>query len=197
MKIYKQETNISCGIACLRSIFSYYGKELTEKEIFDKTEFYKLNEGVANPIINLGVTALKFGFDVKYIGYNPIIANNNKSSLEESLTEKSKSYFDLGKFCVDKALEFLNLGGEIVIEKLNVEKLKLLIDNNKFILVGIRPAFIKNTSFNNLHKVIIDGYNEKGFHILDPSEEEYSVDFDSFLMAFYSAIPEALIIKSK
>lgn len=197
MKIFKQETNISCGIACLRSIFSYYGKELTEKEIFDKTEFYKLNEGVADPIINLGVTALKFGFKVKYVGYNPIIANNNNPSLEESLKEKSKSYFDLGKFCVDKALEFLDLGGEIVIDKLNVQKLKSLIDEYKFILVGIRPAFIKNTSLSHLHKVIIDGYNEKGFHILDPAGEDYFVDFDSFLMAFYNAIPEALIIKLK
>ena len=29
--------------------------------------------GVDNPMIILGVTALKFGFGVTYIGYNPIL----------------------------------------------------------------------------------------------------------------------------
>jgi len=114
-----------------------------------------------------------------------------------SLQEKSKRYFEFGKFCVDKALEFLELNGEIIIDKLNTEKLKKLIDNNKFLIAEIRPAFIKNASPNQLHKVILDGYSKKGFHILDPSGEEYVVDFDSFLMAFYGAMPEVLIIKRK
>lgn len=195
MNIFKQETNISCGIACLRSIFNYYGKIFTEKEILDKNEFYKLPNGFANPIISLGVTALKLGFKVKYVGYNPIIVNNSQLDLRKSLEEKSRTYFEIGKFCIDKAIEFLDAGGEIIIDRLNVEKLKKLIDENKFILVEIRPAFLKNASINQLHKIILDGYNNKEFHVLDPSGKEYYVDFDSLLMAFYNAIPEVLIIK--
>ncbi len=126
MKIFKQETDKSCGVACLRSILNHYGNNFSEKDIWDKhNPFQPKNGGILNPIMNLGVTALKFGFDVTYFGYNPIITNNNSSDdLKKSLEEKSKNYFDYGKFYVDEALEFLELGGKLKIDKLNIEKIK-------------------------------------------------------------------------
>ncbi len=195
MKIYKQESNISCGIACLRSIFNYCGKSFTEKEILDKTDFFKKEEGVLNPVVSLGVTALKFGFKVTYIGFNPIVANNQIGDLTASLKEKSKTYFDFGKFTVDKTLEFINLGGDYKIERLDIKKIKSLIDKHKFIIAEIRPAFITNSFLSNIHKIIIDGYNKSEFHILDPSGKKYYVPFKSFLMAFYAAMPEILVIE--
>ncbi|MFA5019495.1 MAG: cysteine peptidase family C39 domain-containing protein [Candidatus Pacearchaeota archaeon] len=201
MKIYKQETDKSCGIACLRSILNHYGNNFSEKDIWDKhSPFQTKSEGIRNPILNLGVTALKFGFDVTYIGYNPIITNNNHSDdLKKSLQEKSKTYFDYGKFYVEEALKFLELKGKLKIEKLNIEKIKKIIDENKFALVEIKPAFInKNGSINMNHKVIIVGYTKKGFKILNPSDaKEHLWDFDTFLLAFYAATPELLIIKNK
>ena len=201
MKIFKQETDKSCGVACLRSIFNHYGNNFSEKDIWDKhSPFQTQNDGIRNPILNLGVTALKFGFDVIYIGYNPIITNNNSSNnLKKSLEEKSKTYFDYGKFYVDEALKFLELGGKLKIEKLNIEKIKDIINKNKFALVEIKPAFVYNRGNINMnHKVIVTGYNKKGFKILNPSDaKEHLWDFDTFLLAFYAAIPELLIIKSR
>ena len=200
MKIFKQETKKSCGIACLRSIFNYYGNNFSEKDIWEKDESYNPNgEKIRNPILTLGVTALKFGFDVKYFGYNPIIINENKGDLKESLKNKSKCYFDFGKYYVDQALQFLELGGKITIDKLNIKKIKKLIDENKFILIEIKPAFIGNSSSLNMnHKVIARGYNKKGFQILDPYDgKKHLWDYDTFLLAFYAAIPELLTIKEK
>jgi len=200
MKIYKQETDKSCGVACLRSILNYYGNNFSEKDIWDKHNPYKTKEGIRNPIMNLGVTALKFGFNVTYVGYNPIITNNNASKgLKESLEMKSKDYFDYGKFYVDEALKFLELGGKLKIEKLNIEKIKDIIDKNKFALIEIKPAFVNNKGNINMnHKVIVTGYNKKGFKILNPSDaKEHLWDFDTFLLAFYAAVPELLIIKKK
>ncbi len=201
MKIFKQETDKSCGVACLRSILNYYGNNFSEKDIWDKhNPFQTKSEGIRNPILNLGVTALKFGFDVTYIGYNPIISNNNSSNnLKKSLQEKSKTYFDYEKFYVDEALKFLELNGKLKIYKLNIEKIKKIIDENKFALVEIKPAFVnKKGSINMNHKVILDGYTNKGFKILNPSDaKEHLWDFDTFLLAFYAATPELLIIKLK
>lgn len=202
MKIYKQETDKSCGVACVRSIINNFGNNFSEKDIWAKHKPFQTKKGgILNPIMNLGVTALKFGFDVTYIGYNPIIANGNSSEdFKKSLKEKSKTYFDYGKFYVDEALQFLELGGKLKIEKLNIEKIKKLIDENKFVLVEIKPAFInkRGGSINMNHKVIINGYTKKGFKILNPSDaKEYVWDFDTFLLAFYAAIPELLIIKKK
>lgn len=201
MKIYKQETDKSCGIACLRSILNHYGNNFSEKDIWNKhSPFQTKNEGIRNPILNLGVTALKFGFDVTYIGYNPIIINNNYSDdLKKSLQQKSKTYFDYGKFYVEEALEFLGLKGRLKIDILNIEKIKSIIDKNKFALVEIKPAFInKRGSINMNHKVLIVSYTKKGFKILDPSDaKEHIIDFDTFLLAFYAAVPELLIIKNR
>lgn len=200
MKVYKQESDISCGVACLRSIFAYFGKELSEKQILSVNKFFiKDTKSMSNPTISLGVTALKFGFNVKYIGFNPIIANGNKlSDLKDSLIEKQKSYFELGKFTIESAIEFLELGGELIIERLNIEKLKQLIDNNKFLIVRVKPAFYKNANLHMNHMLIIDGYNKDSFHILDPANaEQYNLDYDTFLMAFYGSLPEVLIINRK
>jgi hypothetical protein len=196
MKIFKQETNRSCGIACLRSIFNYYGKELAEKDIFEKHEFYSKENTVANPLISLGVTALKFGFKADYIGYNPIIAKDSER-LEESLENKSKTYFGIGKFYVDSTLEFLKLGGKVKIERLNSGKLENLIDRHKFILIGIKPAFLDSKAPPHLsHKILLDGYNKKTFHVLDPADgKARNISKGNLLMAFYADMPEALIIR--
>jgi ABC-type bacteriocin/lantibiotic exporter with double-glycine peptidase domain len=201
MKIYKQETKFSCGIACLRSIFNNYGNNFSEKDIWENTNSFLLdNGGLKNIIMCLGVTALKFGFDVTYIGYNPILINNNISEdLKESLKEKSKTNFELGKFYVDETLKFLELNGKIKINKLNINELKKIIDSNKFVLVEIKPSFInKKASLSMHHKIILIGYTKKGFKFLDPSDaKEHIVDFDTFLLAFYAAVPELLVIKMK
>ena len=201
MKIYKQETDKSCGVACLRSIINHFGNNFSEKDIWAKHKPFKPKKGgILNPIMNLGVTALKFGFNAIYLGYNPIITNNNSSDdLKKSLEEKSKNYFDYGKFYVDEALKFLELGGKLKIDKLNIEKIKKIIDKNKFVLVEIKPAFInKMGSIKMNHKVIVVGYTKKGFKILNPSDaKEHFWDFDTFLLAFYSAVPELLIIENK
>jgi len=200
MKILKQETDKSCGIACLRSIFNHYGYNFSEKDIWDKDESYKSNgKVIRNPILTLGVTALKFGFEVKYFGYNPIIINKKVSNLKKSLQYKSKHYFDFGKYYVDQAIQFLELGGEIIINKLNITTIKKLVDKNKFILVEIKPAFIENNlSLSMNHKIIVTGYTKKGFNILNPADgKKHLWDYDTFLLAFYSAVPELLVIKKK
>lgn len=201
MKIYKQETGKSCGVACLRSILNQYGHDFSEKDIWDKHKpFQQEKGGIRNPIINLGVTALKFGFDVTYVGYNPIFANNNSSEdLRKSLEEKSTTYFGSGKLYVDEALTFLELGGKLKIDKLNVGKLEKILDKDKFALVEVKPAFItQKGSIGMNHKLILIGYTSKGFRVLDPADaKEHLIDFDTFLLAFYSAVPELLIIKEK
>lgn len=200
MKIYKQETNKSCGIACLRSILNHYGNTYSEKDIWDKhISFHTKDNGVINPILSLGVTALKFGFGVKYIGYNPIIISNNFSDdLKKSLQKKSKTPFDYENFYIKESLKFLELNGTLKIDILSIEKIRRLIDENKFALVEIKPIFLnKRGSINRVHKIIIIGYNNKGFKILDPSDaKDHIINFDTFLLAFYAAGAELLIIKN-
>jgi hypothetical protein len=197
IKIFKQETNKSCGVACLRSILNYYGNDFSEKDIWDEKDHYGSGDKIRSSPISLGVTALKFGFKVTYFGENYILSYNNKfDDLEKSLKEKSKDYFDYGKYLVDKALYFLNLGGKIKLELLNINKIKRILDKHKFALVEIVPASIrKNGNINMRHKIILIGYTKKGFRILDPGNAKEEIyNFDDFLLSFYQAGAELLII---
>jgi hypothetical protein len=122
---------------------------------------------IVNSIINLGLTALKFGFKVKYVGWNPILINGNDDrtiinkeenidKIKKVLKEKSKKYKRINKFYVDTPLKFLELGSELVFEKLNIEKLKNILDKEKFFLVEVKPAFFMNkTTLEAMHKVIV------------------------------------------
>jgi len=198
IEIIKQETDRSCGIACLRSVANYYGIKLSEKDIFDKHEFYNSERNVLSPMITLGLTSLKLGLKAKYVGYNPVVANQTNDNLKMSLEAKSSRYKDMWKFYVDKTLEFMKLGGEVVIDRLNIPKLEKLINENGFIIAGIRPAFMsENNHITNIHhKVILDGYDKtkNSFHVLDPVGKKYDANADNFLMAFYQTLPEVLII---
>lgn len=202
MKIYKQETSKSCGIACLRSIINHFGNDYTEKQIWDKHDTYRMGQDgdILNPVLNLGVTALRFGLDVTYVGYNPIIFSNNSSKdLRKGLNDKSKKYFGFGRYLINEALKFINLDGRIKIDKLNVKKIKKIIDKDKFVLVEIKPVYLHGKGQINMnHKVIINGYTKKGFKVLDPSDGKETIwDYNTFLLSFYAAIPELLIIKPK
>jgi hypothetical protein len=201
IKIFKQETNKSCGVACLRSILNYYGKDFSEKDIFDiKESFHSEKWGLQNPQINLGNAALRLGFDAIYMGENHIIAYNNKfKNIKKSLKEKSKIYSDYGKFVIEEALEFLKLGGKIKIELLTIEKIKKILKKYKFVITEINPASIKKKGNTNLrHKIILTGYTKKGFEILNPTDaKKYIYPFDDFILAFYQAEAELLIIEGK
>jgi hypothetical protein len=202
MKIYRQETGKSCGVACIRSAINYYGNDFSEKDVWDKNESFVMKNGsILNPMISLGVTTLKFGLGVEYIGYDVAIVNGNKyDDLLKSLKHKSRTYFDYGKFIVNKSIEFIELGGNLKIEILTIEKIKKLLDKNSFVIVEIKPAVINKKSLNrNMHhKIILNGYTKKGFGVLDPGgAKKYNLDFDKFLLAFYSAGQELLVVRKK
>lgn len=200
MKIYKQETDKSCGIACIRSIINSYGNDYSEKDIWAKHKSYKTKDSIMNPVLSLGITALKFGFNVTYFGYHPILTNNNTSkNLKKSLKQKIEKYHDFGKYYINEALDFMELGGKIKINSLNISTLKQLIDKEKYLIVQAKAAYLnKKGSIHLNHKIIIIGYNNNSFIYLDPSDaKKHSIDFDMFLLAFYSAFPELLIIRPK
>ncbi|MFA5070810.1 MAG: cysteine peptidase family C39 domain-containing protein [Candidatus Pacearchaeota archaeon] len=201
IKIFKQETDKSCGVACLRSILNYYGNDFSEKDIFDiKKNFNSEKWGLQNPQINLGNAALRLGFNVTYIGENHIIAYNNQfKDIKKSLKEKLKTYSDYGKFVAEETLEFLKRGGKIKIELLTIEKIKKILNKYKFAIVEINPASIRKKGNNNLrHKIILTGYTKNGFEILNPSDtKKYVYPFDDFIFAFYQAEAELLIIQNK
>ena len=201
MEILKQESSTSCGIACIRSVMNNLGGKFSEEDIRKVHESLVSDSGnEINPPLSLGITALKLGYSVKYYTYSHIFFGNNRfSDLMENLEEKQRNYFGYGKYYVERAIEFLNLKGEFVLDKLGRDKLKSFIDDEEYPIVQIRTCFLSGKgNLGNRHKVIINKYDENGFYFLDPtSGEEKFVDYDTFYLAFYQEGPELLILGKK
>lgn len=195
MKLIKQETSRSCGVACIRMILDYYGLQVSEQQIFD---FFQPNENrfKETNLFSLGNFALKQNFDVRYIGYNPMIFSNLKiTDLKTALAGKIKINYNAGKWCCEEALKFIEAKGELVKKIPVLRDINLLLDKKIPVIVGVRPVFLRmrgKLSMN--HFIIIKGYDGDRYYILDPAHGELKIDSATLLTAIYARMPEMLII---
>lgn len=193
LKRFKPETNRSCGVSCLRSILELQNINVTEKEVFD---YGVLFEGKLNPLITLGSFAIEKGLKAEYIGFNPIIFRDDKEPRVEVLKKRLFNYSDYGRFLVEKTIKFLELGGKVNIKIPGTDDIESYLDKNSPVLVGLRPALLDGkTDYNKLHYVVVVGYDEGNFFILDPSFEAIKkIKKLNLLAAMYSRMPEVLAI---
>jgi ABC-type bacteriocin/lantibiotic exporter with double-glycine peptidase domain len=193
LEIIKGETGQSCGIASLRSVFKYYGKEASEEEI---SKFNKIKNNI-NWIYDLGFTALKFGFTAKIIDYNYFIYNDFKiENLKEYL--QANNYQMNAKDASESAIEFLEEGGEIEAKIFTLKDIKKALDNNTPVILRVKPKiYMGKGRANNLHYIVIEDYDENGFNAMDPIGRKIKLNPESLLYSAYSNFAQMLIIKKK
>jgi len=193
LKRFKPETNRSCGVSCLRSILDLHNLSSSEKEIFD---YGVLFEGKLNPLIALGCFAIEKGLKVGYVGFNPVIFKDDKEANVGVLKQRLPTYFSYGRFLVERAIRFLELGGEVKFKIPDAKDIETYLNKNALVLIGLRPALLDGKAgYNKLHYVVAVGYDEDNFFILDPSFENIrKVKKLNLLAAMYSRMPEILVI---
>src|SRR3989339_1809255 len=120
--VIKGETGQSCGVACLRSVFSFYGKDVSEKDVL---EHNKLKNNI-NWIYDLGFAAIKFGFKAKIIDYNYFIFKLGVENAADHL--RGNSFAGSAKDAAESALGFLDAGGKIEVRVFTLDDIKSCID---------------------------------------------------------------------
>ena len=191
--IVKGETGQSCGVASLRSVFKFYGKEVSEEDI---SKFNQIKNNT-NWIYDLGFTALKFGFKAKIIDYNYFIYSDfNINNLKEYL--RNNNYQMSAKDASESAIQFLDAGGRIDVKIFTLKDIKEALDKNIPVIIRVRPKiYMGKHSANSLHYVVIESYDGDWFEVMDPIGKKIKISSDVLLYSAYSNFAQLLLIEKE
>jgi len=187
---YKQEKTLSCGLAALRMVFSYYGNKTFEKELTNDTKIHSF--GILTT--DLGIIALKLGYKVKIYTFHLPLLSPHKFAFgkEIKMEDLSKIKPDpKSKLTYESWEKYLESGGELIWEYPKIEIIKSLIENKIPCIVAVNTAALGNywRSWDNGHFFVINGIDDKNVFVLDPAETKekaaYEID-DELLLSSVS-----------
>ncbi len=197
VKPFRQENEMSCGAASLRSILDFFGKKMNEKEIIRAVGGIVTDDGYHGILsIHAAVALHKMGFKVHAYTYNmellkPEWATIDSNALIEQLKAKKAGLPKSKK--TSKSI----LGSMIYLLE-NKQNIKLKFpekeDIIKFLERGL-PVIITvwaKTIYGNSdplatggHYLLVNGYDGKNFSVIDPYDgKKMAIEEDRLILAW-------------
>jgi hypothetical protein len=145
LEILRQPDDATCGPTCLHAVYRYFGDELPLDDV--TAEVTRLAGG-GTLAVNLANHALRRGYRALIYTYNltvfdPTWFGRGAPDLVDRLRAQvaAKSDRKLSE-ATDAYLEFLRLGGEIVMEDLSSVLLRRWLERDRPILTGLSATFL-------------------------------------------------------
>ncbi len=187
IEILPQPDDTTCGPTCLHAVYRYYGDTLSLEQVIAGVQ--SLEEGGTMAVL-LGLHALKRGYRASIYTYNlnvfdPTWFQQGAPDLSDRLALRLK-YKDIPKqkIAIHAYLEFLELGGKILLEDLRPALIRRFLNHSIPILTGLSSTYLYRSARefgpNSVeddvkgdpggHFVILCGYNrdEKRVLVADP-----------------------------
>jgi hypothetical protein len=207
--IERQPTVSTCGPTCLHALYSYYGDPAPLGQLIDEVPV--LEDGGTLAVL-LASHALQRGYDAKIYTYNlqvfdPSWFALDRAALRSKLEAQAEHKKDAKLRMATRAYcQYLDLGGELLLEELTPSLVAQYLSRNRPILAGLSATYLYRTprEFGELcdfddvrgvpsgHFVLVTGYREEEdqFLIMDPlhpnplsPEPRYAVDIHRFTNA--------------
>jgi len=189
---FLQPDDVTCGPTCLRKVYHFYGMDTPLEQIAGEID---RNEDGGTLAVNLGISALRRGFDARIFSYNLRIFDPTWARLPmEELIEKLRGRREhlehpKSRRAASAYLHFLESGGEIGFDELTPRLLKTILNRNHPVLAGLSATYLyhmprerHDPDTHELldddvagdpigHFVVISGYEQWGrrFTVRDPS----------------------------
>jgi hypothetical protein len=193
--IRRQPDETTCGPTCLHAIYTYYGEKLALPRIIGEVE--QLPHGGTLEVL-MGCHALRRGYNVTIYAYNFQILDPTWFAPGVSIPRKlraqarKKSSHRL-RVATRGYLEFLELGGKLVLEDLTPELLSRYLRHATPILAGLSATYlyrsprergrtqigddIRGTPVG--HFVVLSGYDRRRREVLVADPLHPNPPFDS------------------
>ncbi len=216
LSITPQETDDSCGISCLASIYQYWNHQVSIESLEASVE--KLNLG-GTLSVNLGRHALAEGFSVDLFSYNlqvfdPTWASLTPGQLIDKLRLQMSRKKRLSKLQVASAayINFIEMGGRLRFSELSQDLITRKLEAGLPIIAGLCSTYLyqsarehpRTTKDDDVggypagHFVVVHGYHASiaEVEISDPfrgnpiglGEHSYRVQFPHFLAAVFLGV---------
>ncbi len=145
IEILPQPDDTTCGPTCLHAMYRYYGDTVPLRDVI--SEVQKLEEGGTLAVL-LALHALRRGYRATLYTYNlqvfdPTWFEDGVSNLDERLTLRMQHRRDpRERLAIEWYLEFLSLGGRILLEDLRPSLIRRFLNHSIPILTGLSSTFL-------------------------------------------------------
>ncbi|MGB3647574.1 MAG: C39 family peptidase [Desulfobulbales bacterium] len=144
LDISMQPDDITCGPACLHSVYEYYGDSIPLQKVI--TEVKRLKGGGTLAVL-LGNHALRRGYKATIYTYNLHVFDPTWFAEKMSLAEKLKAQAAIKKdenisFATLGYLEFLERGGKLLFEDLTIGLIRQFLKKSIPILTGLSSTYL-------------------------------------------------------
>jgi hypothetical protein len=209
----KQIENLGCGLTSIRMVFKYYGRDVSEKEIKEKTggiiDSYKDRiKGVL--ATDLALYANSLGFNVTLHQYNLTLLDakykmlgKNRLKKEIGLLAKMKQGYD--QRCLESYLQIIDSEIDMQMKIPIMKDIKNFVvkEGTPVILVVSLPIFSEQKmDFWRGHYIVVTGLFQGTSYYNDPETgRAHSISNDKLLFALANNVVESsgylLAIKPK
>jgi len=211
LDISMQPDDITCGPACLHSVYEYYGDSISLQQVI--TEVKSL-EGGGTLAVLLGNHALKRGYKATIYTYNLHVFDPTWFPEKELLAEKLKAQAAIKNdaklsFATQGYLEFLERGGTLLFEDLTIGLIRNFLKKSIPILTGLSSTYLyrsvrenpDNDIDDNIagnptgHFVVLSGYDKEKREVLvaDPYKKN-PVSGDHYYMVSIARLLGAVLL---
>ena len=211
LDISMQPDDITCGPACLHSVYEYYGDSISLQQVI--TEVKSL-EGGGTLAVLLGNHALKRGYKATIYTYNLHVFDPTWFPEKELLAEKLKAQAAIKNdaklsFATQGYLEFLERGGTLLFEDLTIGLIRNFLKKSIPILTGLSSTYLyrsvrenpDNDIDDNIagnptgHFVVLSGYDKEKREVLvaDPYKKNL-VSGDHYYMVSIARLLGAVLL---
>lgn len=211
LDISVQPDDITCGPACLHSVYEYYGDTISLQEVITETKSLKRGGTLAVLLAN---HALLRGYKATIYTYNLNVFDPTWFTEKESLAEKLKAQAEIKKdedlsFATQGYLEFIERGGKLVFEDLTIGLIRSFLKKSIPVLTGLSSTYlyrsVRETPDDNLdddiagaptgHFVVLCGYDKEKREVLvaDPYTKN-PVSNDHYYMVSIARLLGAVLL---
>ena len=145
INIQSQPDDITCGPTCLHAVYSYFDYHISLGKLI--TEVSNLENGGTLAVF-LGIDALKRGFSARIITYNLMVFDPSWIKYEkDKLIEKLHALYENRtsrklRTAIKAYIKYLELGGEVSFEMLDMALLKKYFSMNLPLLTGVSATYL-------------------------------------------------------
>jgi len=211
LDISTQPDDITCGPACLHSVYEYYGDSVSLQQVI--TEVKSLKGGGTLAVL-LGNHALKCGYKATIYTYNLHVFDPTWFTGKVILAEKLKAQAAIKNdeklsFATHGYLEFLERGGKLLFEDLTIGLIRHFLKKSIPILTGLSSTYLyravrenpANNQDDNIsgfpsgHFVVLCGYDKEKREVLvaDPYKTN-PVSNDHYYMVSIARLLGAILL---
>ncbi len=211
LDISMQPDDITCGPACLHSVYEYYGDSISLEQVINEV---KSLEGGGTLAVLLANHALKRGYKATIYTYNLHVFDPTWFWEKKQLPEKLKAQAAIKNdeklsFATQGYLEFLERGGNLLYEDLTIGLIRHFLKKSVPILTGLSSTYLYRSVRENPdgdlddniagtptgHFVVLSGYDKEKREVLvaDPYKKN-PVSNDHYYMVSIARLLGAVLL---